>query len=156
MASIKQLDERRYKITVSNGYRPDGRKISKAKTIHVPPGSSSCLMLAIFRTLPWFAAVFLAQPAHPISLSQPEPRLRRSRPPRRSFRRRFSPPCAAAFPRRPHLHPVVSLRQPAQPRRGSGGQAADRYHAIPPGQCRRTDHHKQCDPLEGYQQAEVR
>ena len=37
MASIKKLDERRYKITVSNGYRPDGRKISKAKTIHVPP-----------------------------------------------------------------------------------------------------------------------
>lgn len=37
MASIKQLDERRYKITVSNGYRPDGKKISKAKTIQVPP-----------------------------------------------------------------------------------------------------------------------
>lgn len=33
MASIKQLDERRYKITVSNGYRPNGKKISKAKTI---------------------------------------------------------------------------------------------------------------------------
>ena len=29
MASIKQLDERKFKITVSNGYRPDGRKISK-------------------------------------------------------------------------------------------------------------------------------
>ena len=38
MASIKKLDERRYKITVSNGYRPNGKKISKAKTIHVPPG----------------------------------------------------------------------------------------------------------------------
>ena len=38
MASIKQLDERRYKITVSNGYRPNGKKISKAKTIQVPPG----------------------------------------------------------------------------------------------------------------------
>lgn len=37
MASIKHLSERKYKITVSNGYRPDGRKISKAKTIHVPP-----------------------------------------------------------------------------------------------------------------------
>ena len=36
MASIKQLDERKFKITVSNGYRPDGRKISKAKTISVP------------------------------------------------------------------------------------------------------------------------
>lgn len=28
MASIKQLDERRYKITVSNGYRPNGKKKS--------------------------------------------------------------------------------------------------------------------------------
>lgn len=36
MASIKQINERKYKITVSNGYRPDGRKISKAKTITVP------------------------------------------------------------------------------------------------------------------------
>lgn len=36
MASIKQLGERKFKITVSNGYRPDGRKISKAKTIVVP------------------------------------------------------------------------------------------------------------------------
>ena len=38
MASIRKLDERRYKITVSNGYRPNGKKISKAKTIQVPPG----------------------------------------------------------------------------------------------------------------------
>ena len=30
MASIKKIDERRYKITVSNGYRPNGKKISKA------------------------------------------------------------------------------------------------------------------------------
>ena len=36
MASIKKLKERKYKITVSNGYRLDGRKISKAKTITVP------------------------------------------------------------------------------------------------------------------------
>lgn len=36
MASIKKLDTRKFKITVSNGYRPDGRKISKAKTITVP------------------------------------------------------------------------------------------------------------------------
>lgn len=36
MASIKQLNERKFKITVSNGYRPDGRKISKARTITVP------------------------------------------------------------------------------------------------------------------------
>ena len=41
MASIKQLDERRYKITVSNGYRPNGKKISKAKTIQVPPSVKS-------------------------------------------------------------------------------------------------------------------
>lgn len=36
MASIKKLDTRKFKITVSNGYRHDGRKISKAKTITVP------------------------------------------------------------------------------------------------------------------------
>ena len=36
MASIKKLDTRKFKITVSNGYRPDGRKISRAKTIVVP------------------------------------------------------------------------------------------------------------------------
>ena len=36
MASIKKLDERKFKITVSNGYHPDGRKIAKAKTIEVP------------------------------------------------------------------------------------------------------------------------
>lgn len=36
MASIKKLDERRYKITVSNGYRPNGKKICKSKTIQVP------------------------------------------------------------------------------------------------------------------------
>lgn len=35
MASIKKLDTRKFKITVSNGYRPDGRKISRAKTITV-------------------------------------------------------------------------------------------------------------------------
>ena len=44
MASIKQLDERRYKITVSNGYRPNGKKISKAKTIHPAP-----LLKALFK-----------------------------------------------------------------------------------------------------------
>ena len=36
MASIKQLDDRRFKITFSRGYRPDGKKICKAKTIRVP------------------------------------------------------------------------------------------------------------------------
>ena len=36
MASIKKLNPRKYKITVSNGYRLDGRKISRAKTITVP------------------------------------------------------------------------------------------------------------------------
>ena len=30
MASIKKLDERRYKITVSNGYRPNGKKYTVA------------------------------------------------------------------------------------------------------------------------------
>ncbi len=36
MASIKKIQERKFKITVGNGYRPDGRKISRAKTITVP------------------------------------------------------------------------------------------------------------------------
>ena len=36
MASIKKINERKFKITISNGYRADGRKISKAKTITVP------------------------------------------------------------------------------------------------------------------------
>ena len=36
MASIKQLSDRKFKITVSNGYRPNGKKICKAKTIIVP------------------------------------------------------------------------------------------------------------------------
>lgn len=36
MASIKQISERKFKITVSNGYRADGRKISRAKTVTVP------------------------------------------------------------------------------------------------------------------------
>ena len=36
MASIKKIDSRKYKITVSNGYRPNGKKISRAKTITVP------------------------------------------------------------------------------------------------------------------------
>lgn len=36
MASIKKINSHKYKITVSNGYRPNGKKISRAKTIHVP------------------------------------------------------------------------------------------------------------------------
>ena len=35
MASIKQLDDRRFKITISNGYRK-GKKICRSKTIQVP------------------------------------------------------------------------------------------------------------------------
>ena len=42
MASIKKLDTRKFKITVSNGYRPDGRKISRVKTITVPDSVHSC------------------------------------------------------------------------------------------------------------------
>ena len=41
MASIKQLGGRRFKITVSNGYRPDGKKICKAKTDHSGAGEYS-------------------------------------------------------------------------------------------------------------------
>ena len=36
MASIKQKDERKFKITVCNGYHTDGKKISRSKTILVP------------------------------------------------------------------------------------------------------------------------
>lgn len=36
MASIKKVNERKYKITVCNGYHADGKKICKAKTIEVP------------------------------------------------------------------------------------------------------------------------
>ncbi|MFI3169370.1 MAG: tyrosine-type recombinase/integrase [Faecalibacterium sp.] len=36
MASIKQLNERKFKITISNGYLANGKKIAKAKTITVP------------------------------------------------------------------------------------------------------------------------
>ena len=36
MASIKKLSDRKFKITISNGYRPSGKKICKAKTITVP------------------------------------------------------------------------------------------------------------------------
>ena len=41
MASIKKLNSRKYKITVSNGYRLDGRKITRAKTIRIPEGVHS-------------------------------------------------------------------------------------------------------------------
>jgi integrase len=36
LASIKKLSDRKFKITISNGYRPSGKKICKAKTITVP------------------------------------------------------------------------------------------------------------------------
>ncbi len=40
MASVKKINDRKFKITVSNGYRLDGRKISKARTITVPDSVS--------------------------------------------------------------------------------------------------------------------
>lgn len=36
MASIKRKTDRKFKLIVCNGYRTDGSKISKAKTIIVP------------------------------------------------------------------------------------------------------------------------
>ena len=36
LASIKKLTDRKFKITISNGYHPSGKKICKAKTITVP------------------------------------------------------------------------------------------------------------------------
>ena len=41
MASIKKLTDRKFKITISNGYRPSGKKICKAKTITVPDSVKS-------------------------------------------------------------------------------------------------------------------
>ena len=41
MASIKKLSDRKFKITISNGYRPNGKKICKAKTITVPDSVKS-------------------------------------------------------------------------------------------------------------------
>lgn len=41
MASIKQLDERRYKITVSNGYRPNGKKSARQRPSKSRPVSPS-------------------------------------------------------------------------------------------------------------------
>ncbi len=49
MASIKKINTRKYKITVSNGYRPDGRKNSRAKTISVPDSVHS-------RSIPQYVA----------------------------------------------------------------------------------------------------
>ena len=40
MASIKQLSDRKYKITISNGYR-NGKKICKSQTIQVPKSVGS-------------------------------------------------------------------------------------------------------------------
>ena len=37
MASIRKLDERRYKITVSNGYRPNGKKSARQKRFRSQP-----------------------------------------------------------------------------------------------------------------------
>ena len=36
MSSIKKINEGKYKITVSNGYRAGGKKIARAKTITIP------------------------------------------------------------------------------------------------------------------------
>lgn len=36
MASIKKISDRKYKIIVSNGYRSNGRKITKTRTITIP------------------------------------------------------------------------------------------------------------------------
>ena len=43
MASIKKLDERRYKVTVSNGYRPNGKKSAKQKRFRSQPAFQSAV-----------------------------------------------------------------------------------------------------------------
>ena len=64
MASIKQLDERRYKITVSNGYRPSGKKSARQRPSKSRPVSPSAALGNMSPTLPrsWSAA---SRPATP-------------------------------------------------------------------------------------------
>lgn len=44
MASIKKIDERRYKITVSNGYRPNGKKSARQRPFKSRPVSPSAAL----------------------------------------------------------------------------------------------------------------
>ena len=64
MASIKQLDERRYKITVSNGYRPNGKKSARRRPSKSRPVSPSAASGSMSPTPPrsWSAASRLATP----------------------------------------------------------------------------------------------
>ena len=58
MASIKQLDERRYKITVSNGYRPNGKKTARQRRFRSRPVFPSAASGSMLPTPPksWSAA----------------------------------------------------------------------------------------------------
>ena len=64
MASIKQLDERRYKITVSNGYRPNGKKSARRRPFKFRPVSPSAASGSMSLTSPrsWSVA---SRPATP-------------------------------------------------------------------------------------------
>ena len=64
MASIKQLDERRYKITVSNGYRPNGKKSARQRPSKSRPAFPSAASGSMSLTPPrsWSAA---SRPATP-------------------------------------------------------------------------------------------
>lgn len=64
MASIKQLDERRYKITVSNGYRPNGKKSARQRPSKSRPVFPSAALGSMSPTPPrnWSAASRLATP----------------------------------------------------------------------------------------------
>ena len=64
MASIKQLDERRYKITVSNGYRPNGKKSARRRPFKFRLVSPSAASGSMSSTPPknWNAA---SRPATP-------------------------------------------------------------------------------------------
>ena len=64
MASIKQLDERRYKITVSNGYRPNGKKSARRRPFKFRLVSPSAASGSMSPTPPkhWSAA---SRPATP-------------------------------------------------------------------------------------------
>lgn len=64
MASIKQLDEQRYKITVSNGYRPNGKKSARRRPFKFRLVSPSAELGSMSPTPPknWSAASRLAMP----------------------------------------------------------------------------------------------
>lgn len=87
MASIKQLTERKYKITISNGYR-NGKKICKSQTIQVPKSVAS-------RSI----RQYVMHEAEELSAASSTASVRTAAPPFRTTQR-------AGSPARANTHPV--------------------------------------------------